>query len=99
MRITYRYKKNKDYWKGRWENIPVDKPMTNKNVYPLKYSEICINNSREGKILEAGCGNGRILRYYHNQGYKISGFSKSSNGLLLCLCSYLHKYLKILPCR
>ncbi len=74
MRITYRYKKNKDYWKGRWENIPVDKPMTNKNVYPLKYSEICINNSREGKILEAGCGDGRILRYYHNQGYKISGF-------------------------
>ena len=25
----------------------------------------------DGSILEAGCGNGRILRYYHNQGCDI----------------------------
>lgn len=72
MRITYRKTKNKDYWNERWENIPIDKPMTNTDAYPLKYSEKIIKN--DGKILEAGCGNGRILRYYHNNGYEIIGF-------------------------
>ena len=72
MRITYRKTKNKDYWNERWENIPIDKPMTNTDAYPLKYSQMIIKN--DGKILEAGCGNGRILRYYHNNGYEIIGF-------------------------
>jgi SAM-dependent methyltransferase len=30
--------------------------------------------NNNGQILEAGCGNGRILRYYHDQGYEIIGF-------------------------
>ena len=47
--------------------------MTNTSAYPLKYSEMLIKNS-ESQILEAGCGNGRILRYYHGQGYNIIGF-------------------------
>ena len=71
MRITYRKTKNKDYWNERWENIPIDQPMTNTAAYPLKYSEKIIKN--DGKILEAGCGNGRILRYYHNNRYEIIG--------------------------
>ncbi len=28
---------------------------------------------KAGKILEAGCGAGRILRYYHDRGYDIIG--------------------------
>ena len=47
--------------------------MINKDAYPLKYSEMLIKNG-DGSILEAGCGNGRILRYYHNQGCDIIGF-------------------------
>jgi len=73
LRITYRNINNKDYWNNRWEDIPTDEPMTNTNAYPLKYSEMLIKNS-DGQILEAGCGNGRILRYYHGQGYNIIGF-------------------------
>jgi 2-polyprenyl-3-methyl-5-hydroxy-6-metoxy-1,4-benzoquinol methylase len=72
LRITYRNINNKDYWNNRWEDIPTDEPMTNTNAYPLKYSEMLIKNS-DGQILEAGCGNGRILRYYHGQGYNIIG--------------------------
>ena len=72
MRITYRNKKNKDYWNDRWRDIPVDEPMDNIDTYPLKFSEMCIKN--DGQILQAGCVNGRILRYYHNRGYKITGF-------------------------
>lgn len=48
--------------------------MENENAYPLKYSRMTIQDGdKAGKILEAGCGAGRILRYYHNKGYDITG--------------------------
>lgn len=72
MRITYRSQNNKEYWSKRWADIPIDKPMENIDAYPLKYSEKIIS-SKEGKILEAGCGAGRLLRYYHDRGYDIIG--------------------------
>jgi SAM-dependent methyltransferase len=73
MRITYRNKTNLDYWTKRWGDIEADEPMENKEKYPLKYSILTIKEKKK-KILEAGCGAGRILRYYHNNGYKIIGF-------------------------
>ena len=85
MRITYRTRGVKEYWTARWDNIPVDSPMENNNVYPLKYSEMIIKD-RNGKVLEAGCGAGRILRYYHNKGIDIFGidfiFCRSCYGLV-----------------
>lgn len=72
MRITYRAKDVKTYWESRWTNIPADEPMENTNVYPLKYAQLTINTN-DGAILEAGCGAGRILRFYHNRGYDITG--------------------------
>lgn len=72
MRITYRSKNVRDYWAARWGDIPADTPMNNVDVYPLKYSEMTIKE-KEGRILEAGCGAGRILRYYHDRGYQIVG--------------------------
>ena len=72
MRKTYRAQGVKEYWTARWEEIPADLEMENMCVYPLKYAEMIIKN-KEGKILEAGCGAGRILRYYHNRGYNITG--------------------------
>lgn len=72
MRKTYRTHGVKEYWTSRWEDIPVDAPMENTNVYPLKYAEQTVA-SKEGRILEAGCGAGRILRYFHNRGYDIVG--------------------------
>jgi len=73
MRISYRANGVKYYWAKRWEDIPADLPMENKSVYPLKYAEITVMD-KSGKILEAGCGAGRILRYYHDNGYNILGF-------------------------
>jgi SAM-dependent methyltransferase len=71
MRISYRHQNTKEYWAERWENISVDQPMENADAYPLKYAELTI--STQGKILEAGCGAGRLLRYYKQRGYDISG--------------------------
>ena len=72
MRKTYRRQSNKDYWHKRWNDIPADLPMENNEVYPLKYAEITIKN-KNGNILEAGCGAGRILRHYHEKNYNIIG--------------------------
>jgi SAM-dependent methyltransferase len=46
--------------------------MENRDVYPIKYAELAINSDK-GRILEAGCGAGRILRYYKNKGNDIVG--------------------------
>tara|TARA_B100000989_G_scaffold262494_1_gene213996 strand:+ start:1601 stop:2374 length:774 start_codon:yes stop_codon:yes gene_type:complete len=72
MRKTYRSKNNFTYWKKRWTDIDVDQPMINESYYPLKYSNMLIND-KSYVILEAGCGVGRVLRYYHNRNFKIIG--------------------------
>lgn len=72
MRVTYRFKKIDEYWKDRWSSIPADEAMENLDAYPIKYAEAAIR-SEKGRILEAGCGAGRILRYYKNKGNEIIG--------------------------
>lgn len=72
MRITYRSRSVKEYWTSRWDDIPADEPMANAEVYPLKYAEQTVID-RKGTVLEAGCGAGRILRFYHDLGMDIVG--------------------------
>lgn len=72
MRKTYRPVGNKDYWQRRWEDVPADSEMTNEETYPLKYALMTVSEF-DGPILEAGCGAGRILRYFHNRGYDVVG--------------------------
>ena len=38
MRITCRNHDIKEYWTSRWSDIPSDQPMTNDQIYPLKYA-------------------------------------------------------------
>lgn len=72
MRISYRQQHNTDYWEERWNNVSIDAPMHNVHSYPLKYAEMTVAD-RQGAILEAGCGPGRIVKFYHDAGYKITG--------------------------
>tara|TARA_Y100000591_G_scaffold242646_1_gene213423 strand:+ start:3348 stop:4130 length:783 start_codon:yes stop_codon:yes gene_type:complete len=72
MRITYRDKDTKTYWQQRWDSTAIDDEMKNTNVYPLKYA-LKYLSKKKCKILEAGCGAGRILRYFHNKNYDIVG--------------------------
>jgi len=73
MRKTFRFQGNKEYWKKRWTSIKVDEAQEEEHSYPLKYALEAIGSTQES-ILEAGCGNGRILRYFHQRGYNIEGF-------------------------
>lgn len=72
MRITYRSATNKDYWTDRWASIEADSASENPDGYPLKYAELTAG-AEPGRILEAGCGAGRVLRYYHERGRDIVG--------------------------
>lgn len=72
MRKTYRSRGVKEYWASRWEDIPVDAPMANADVYPLRHAVMTVTRP-SARILEAGCGAGRILRYFHARGYDIVG--------------------------
>ncbi len=70
MRITYRSDAIRDYWTRRWASISADQASENPDGYPLKYAELAVGR---GRILEAGCGAGRVLRYYHALGRDIVG--------------------------
>lgn len=72
MRTTFRARGVREYWTKRWSDIPVDQPMQNREAYPLKYAELVVT-AKGRPILEAGCGAGRILRYFHQRGYDIVG--------------------------
>lgn len=74
LRITYRAKHVDDYWEKRWSSINLDEIPTNIDVYPMKYADLLIGEDKGAKILEAGCGAGRVLRYYNSKGFDISGF-------------------------
>ena len=68
MRKTFRAENNRDYWTNRWDKIDADEVMQNSNTYPLKYAiEALKFNNNNQKILEAGCGAGRILNYLHQK--------------------------------
>lgn len=80
MKKIYRDKVNSDYWEDRWANSGVDKDgFENKDIYPIKYAELVINKG--DKILEAGCGAGRIYFHYKNNGFNIKGIEYSKNAI------------------
>ncbi len=75
MRISYRAHGGAlDYWQRRWDGVAVDSGAINLGRYPGLYAERVMAASRpDGPVLEAGCGAGRVLRHYHDQGSAIIG--------------------------
>lgn len=82
MRETFRSEDNKTYWTKRWENIDADEMMENKESYPLKYTlETIALKDKNQKILEAGCGAGRIVSYLDNKNYNVIGIEFIQNAV------------------
>jgi SAM-dependent methyltransferase len=71
MRVTYRHQTIREYWEDRWQAVPLDDGVVNPDAYPAKYAERVVHAG--GCILEAGCGAGRLLRYYAAKGFNIVG--------------------------
>lgn len=77
MRKVYRDRHNIDYWNDRWEKAGVDNDeFDNLNTYPIKYANIAVKDKSQ-KILEAGCGAGRVYFHYKNSGFDIKGLEYS----------------------
>jgi ubiquinone/menaquinone biosynthesis C-methylase UbiE len=80
MRKVFRDKVNADYWDDRWANSGVDEDgFTNNDIYPIKYAELIVD--KDDKILEAGCGAGRVYFHYKNEGFEIKGIEYSKNAV------------------
>ena len=72
----FRNKINSHYWENRWESSGVDNfTFTNENIYPIKYANLVVK--RGCKILEAGCGSGRLYFHFKEKGFNIKGFDQS----------------------
>ena len=71
MRVTRRRQETSIYWQRRWTSLEVDEPMSNETAYPLVFALRAINSG--DTVLEAGCGNGRLLRALNQRGYDVYG--------------------------
>lgn len=85
MRKTYRQTSVHKYWENRWSAVPIDEPMKNTSVYPLNSSLLALHygnwDKHDIRILEAGCGLGRIVRFFHDRDYEIKGVDFSENAI------------------
>lgn len=72
MRKVLRKTYAKDYWDKRWSSYERDddsfKDLT---IYPVKFIEPVI--SKDDLSLDVGCGLGRIVKHYKNEGFLIKG--------------------------
>ena len=80
MRKVLRDKQNTDYWENRWASSGVDEDgFKNEEIYPIKYAKKLVTES--SKILEAGCGAGRVYFHYKKLGYDIKGIEYSQRAV------------------
>ena len=80
MKKIFRDKTNNDYWEERWAKSGVDKDeFEDENIYPIKYANLAIKKG--DKILEAGCGAGRVYFHYKKRGFNIKGIDFSKSGI------------------
>lgn len=78
MKRVYRYEANTDYWDRRWRQAGEDAPQfEDLTIYPIRYAEL-VMKTNPGRALEIGCGLGRVIKHYANQGREIVGIERSA---------------------
>lgn len=70
---TYRDRKIEESWKGRYSDFPLDPDKINADMYPLKHVYDVISRRKGAKVLEIGCGLGRILKHLNSEGLDMYG--------------------------
>jgi len=61
-----------EFWQRHWSEVKEDvTELKNVNEYPLHLVDKYVD--KEKRIIELGCGLGRVLKHYHYKGYAIEG--------------------------
>lgn len=72
MKKIYTFTDRKEFWKTYWKKIEKDvNELENASEYPLHLVDRYADKNK--KMLELGCGLGRVLKHYHYKGYNIEG--------------------------
>ncbi|MCG7537137.1 class I SAM-dependent methyltransferase [Pseudoalteromonas sp. OOF1S-7] len=80
MKKVFRSKQNSEYWEKRWLDSGCDKnEFSNMEIYPIKFAQLVADKA--DRILEAGCGTGRLYFHYKKQGKDIKGIDFSENAI------------------
>lgn len=81
MKKVYRTEDNRAYWDRRWREAGMDADaFEDLTIYPIRYAERALARS-SGRILEIGCGLGRIVKHYAGQGRDIVGMERSEEAV------------------
>lgn len=85
MKKIYRDIPVDEYWTNRWSEFEADnEKFEDKYIYPITFAQeslilsLFLKEGKRPKILECGCGLGRVLKHYHNEGYNIYGFDNNA---------------------
>jgi SAM-dependent methyltransferase len=77
MKKVYRFEDNQAYWDRRWFEAGEDAgEFQDLTIYPIRYAESVVCRV-PGRILEIGCGLGRVIKHYHARGREIVGIERS----------------------
>jgi SAM-dependent methyltransferase len=77
VKKVYRSEDNRSYWNRRWTEANEDaNEFIDLNIYPVSYANQVISRV-PGKIIEIGCGLGRLVKHYHSRGREIVGIERS----------------------
>lgn len=76
---------SKEHWENLWDNIDLENEIKTNDFNDIREVFCLYRNylprKSEGKILEAGCGLGAKLLYWHNLGYDIIGIDYVAQSL------------------
>lgn len=81
MRQQFHNKPIGDHWNDYWRRCERDTSfISDASIYPLFPVDRYVR--RNQRILEAGCGLGRVLKHYFYQGFAIEGFELDGDAVL-----------------
>lgn len=77
MKKVYRTEDNRRYWDRRWSEAQEDaNEFLDMSIYPIYYAERVVSRV-PGRILEIGCGLGRLVKHYQAHKREIVGIERS----------------------
>jgi SAM-dependent methyltransferase len=76
VRKVFRHEDNAGYWDRRWREASEDRDFGDLTIYPIRYAELVVGPPGP-RILEIGCGLGRVLKHYFKRGHAIVGIERS----------------------